>query len=227
VQFDLTADDIDDEALQVAGVSLPNGARIDRISAKAWRFVWQTNAQSAGDYRPVFIVRDEMEAEEQIEVAIHINDVNQPPEVVNAIPDVVRDEDAGQYVIADMDNVFRDPDGDNLSFRFAANDQNLQIALDNQTHVLSMNPIANYWVNAAVVTVTADDGRNQRQVAARVRIQNPAQIAFDNITRDVRGIRGADQNQPGRDATEDDEFNVRINSVNDRPSGWIPCREYR
>jgi len=220
VQFDLIAEDVDDEALNLTVEDLPNGAVVEPTGGQSWRLTWDTPAGSAGDYAIRFIVADGARETDEITVDITVLHVNHAPEVVNPIADVVREEDAGQYDIADLDEVFRDRDGDEMSFSFACDDENLQVALDQQTHVLSLDPIANYWVDDVMVTVTADDQQGGRRVLAAAVAQRQAPIARDNTRRDVRNVRNGAQALPQRDETTDDVFTITISAFNDEPF-WI------
>ncbi len=83
--------------------------------------------------------------------------VNDPPEVVQGIDNITVDEDPGQVVVADLDDVFEDPDGDELAFAFAGAPDEINMSLDNE-NVLSFTPDENYNLPDGVeITVTATD----------------------------------------------------------------------
>ena len=96
-------------------------------------FTWTPpfDASRFGGYWPEFRVSDEADEEDRIYVEIWVRNENQPPRVVQQIPDVVVDEDEDlddrPVVIIDLDDVFDDPDTD----RFPNHDLNLTFGFDN------------------------------------------------------------------------------------------------
>ena len=59
-----------------------------------------------------------------------INPINDPPVVVNPIGDVEIDEDSGILEIANLNDVFEDPDGDELTFVIVEGIEELNLAID-------------------------------------------------------------------------------------------------
>ncbi len=80
---------------------------------------------------------------------------NAPPSIENPIEDVEVDEDSGMMEIEDLDNVFNDPDVDELQFIIEGIDE-LNLALNNE-NILTIEPEANYN-GASQVNITATDG---------------------------------------------------------------------
>ncbi len=90
-----------------------------------------------------------------------INAIPDPPEIVQPIEDVVvrEDPDPRRVNIADLDEVFSDPDGDILSFEISENvPAELHLEM-NQWNLLFFAPEDNFNTpDGAEVTITADDG---------------------------------------------------------------------
>ena len=84
---------------------------------------------------------------------VTVNAVNNPPVVVNPIPDVNLDEGFGTHNV-DITNVFNDPNGDDLSY--SVNSSNTSVV----TTALSGNTLllTEIGVGVSVITLTADDG---------------------------------------------------------------------
>ncbi len=151
---------------------------------------------------------------------------NEPPEVVNPIDDVARDEDEGAFDIVDLDDVFMDPDDDNLEFSFEVqDDDNLGLAIDGN-NVLSMNPVEHYFnADGLEVTIIADDG--QGQAAFVMQLGNPQYRnvgrGIDFRSRSMRSIYNAPYD-PYRDDTAEDMFTVTVRPINDAPV-WVDYPE--
>ena len=139
---------------------------------------------------------------------------NEAPIVTNPIGDVNRNEDAGAFNIVDLDNVFADPDGDDLAFDVEG-DANLRLAIDGN-HILSMNPVANFFIDGTEVIVTADDGQNMAEFVMQI-----GRVA--DRSRSVRSIFNAPAD-PYRDDTVEDMFIIIINPMPDDPV-WIEYPE--
>ena len=79
----------------------------------------------------------------------------QPP-VVNEIDDIVVDEDAGLVVIADLDDVFIDPNGDQLAFAFEGAPDELFMEID-EDNILFFEAIADYNLrDGAEIIISAE-----------------------------------------------------------------------
>jgi len=80
---------------------------------------------------------------------------NEAPEIANPIEDVVIDEDSGLYEIADLDTVFFDANGDELSYEVRGSEQlGLNI---NEEAKLSLEPTHNFFGDDIEVSVFAFD----------------------------------------------------------------------
>ena len=83
---------------------------------------------------------------------------NTPPEVDQIIDPVTVDEDCGSYDIADLDEIFSDPNEDELTFTFSGAPDELNMTINNETHILSITPDDNYNLeDGADITLTATD----------------------------------------------------------------------
>ena len=208
--FTLEADDPDqNDVLTFSAENLPEGAVLDGAD-----FSWTPTFEQADDYEVTFTVTDNGEPEEDDSetITISVINVNRAPVVRNPVADVELDEDADRTVIADLNVVFFDPDGDDLVYDVQANDE-LNADLNNED-ILSLMPDANYH-GASQVVITADDGYNDGRVAIAVGFSDNA----PESGRTVRGARQIDQasHSPVRDAMAANEFTVTIISINDIP----------
>ena len=168
-----------------------------------------------------------------------INPVNDPPVVVNPISDIEIDEDSGVLEVANLNDVFEDPEGDELTFAIIEGIEELNLTIDEETGVLTLESALNYN-GESEVTITADDGQDEIRFSTSVRLtdglwQNGEanissvqrlggecrlQSADPSISRAIRRVGVADtERMPRRDLVVDDRFMVNIIPVND-PPGW-------
>jgi len=125
---------------------------------------------------------------------------NRPPEIAREIPDQQLREDFEPFVVADLDIVFDDPEGDELYFWAGSDDENLQTEIDEDNR-LRLSVTEN-WVGQAHVTVIADD--------------DPIEDERDaGPVRTLRSISGG--SKPVRDEPVEFTFSVEIENVNDAP----------
>ncbi len=179
-------------------------------------FIWATDFESAGEHVVTFSSSDGDLTTEN-DVTITVIDVNRPPEVPEGIDDFEIAEDAARTAIADLDDVFFDPDGDELEFSIENIDDLGYLGLDiDGGNLLTVHPDENYFGDSDVVLV-ADDGR-EGQMFAPIRVRNNA-VAFSStpISRSVRGVNNTPAAGPNRDDTATDEFTLTVTSVNDAP----------
>lgn len=80
---------------------------------------------------------------------------NQPPFVLNPIPDVEIPEDNGLYEVALLDTVFSDPDaGDQLTFAAASNNADVEVSIESD--ILSVESALHYNGNAQIIIEASD-----------------------------------------------------------------------
>ena len=117
---------------------------------------------------------------------------NHPPEVVEGIDDLEVNEDSGQHEIADLDDVFSDPDDDELIFEIVEGIDELNLLINDDTHILTLEPAENYFGESNVI-IEADDEQDEERVSMSIHYY------------------------PRRDLTAEIEFAVTILPVNDPP----------
>jgi len=141
-----------------------------------------------------------------------------PPEIAQPIDDIELAEDFERYRIADLDEVFSDPNGDDLIFSAESGDENLVQEIDEENCLwLSTSP---NWFGEVEVTVVADDQTGI--VGAKFNFAPTArQLRYNLPRRNIRHILGSD-NQPARDLTADLTFLVTVIPVNDAPELLVP-----
>lgn len=193
--------DSDDLTITYSSEDLPDSVVFTDYHNGRGRFSWRPTFRDAGEYTARFTLADD-EFAVAGEVHISIADVNQPPEIIRNIPDIrVQEDTPGRRVIADLDEVFRDADGDNLSYNVEAVEElRLEIA-DN---------ILTYWLvedynGESVVIVSADDRRETL---------NNAAVSFN----EGRAMRQVGRRAvPQRDAVTPLRFTFTVLPVNDVP----------
>jgi len=100
-----------------------------------------------------------------------------PPIQLREIEDVTVDEDPGRVDIVDLDNIFADPDGRQIEFRFAGapEDLNMGISRDN---ILFFNPTLNFNIErGAEITVVGMNARGEANETQFVLTINPVNDA--------------------------------------------------
>ncbi|NQU04943.1 MAG: choice-of-anchor D domain-containing protein, partial [Calditrichaeota bacterium] len=245
IQFTIAGEDFDNDELTIEMENAPDVELTlePDISDIIAYFEWQTDHEDAGDYAINFIISDGTN-EIETDVNITINNVNQPPEVVNPIDSLVIDEDSGEHRVADLNEVFEDPDEDEMTFDVSGIDE-LNLSLDGQD-ILTLEPDPDYY-GVSEVTVTADDGQEERdsgpvrglRITSRVSIPVGESIGVANLaSRQLRtsklvhsGSESADnlsrhfgipvrRSDSRRDAQAECTFTVTVINVNDPPR-WV------
>jgi len=161
VEFTIEGMDRDDNDVVITGASenLPDGWELEDHNDGTATFTWTPSNEETGEYTIELTISDD-EFDIVATVDIVIDEGNRPP-VAEEIEDVEIEEDAGETVLFDLDDIFSDPDGDDLTFDFAADDQ-LGMSLDDE-NVLRIDTADD--INGEFeVTLTADDGRGEGRV---------------------------------------------------------------
>jgi hypothetical protein len=145
LSFNLSGFDPDGDGLSYGADGLPEGASLDGDA-----FAWTPGYGQAGLYDVTFRVTDDGSPalSDSEAVTITVTNVNRPPEIRSPINDFTLAEDAPQTAIADLDTVFTSPHGEALQFGFSNPPEQLQLEIDPETHVLSVQPLPDYWVGA-------------------------------------------------------------------------------
>ncbi|MDP8229114.1 MAG: Ig-like domain-containing protein, partial [Candidatus Electryoneaceae bacterium] len=109
-----------------------------------------------GSHTIEFYVYDVASASDTVEFHLQIDAANQPLELISELDDTVLDEDADPVEIADLDDIFNDPDDVSLTFLVEYDGDGVTLDIDGETNVatLSLDPDFNGDVT---VTVTADN----------------------------------------------------------------------
>ena len=201
---------------------IPDAAEFSFDGEDTGTLTWQTTYEDAGEYTATFILSDQVDEEfdDTLNVRITVIDVNRTPEVVEEIDDVTinEDPDPRRVNIADLDDVFSDPDGDELYFDFSGDSAAMNMNIDGD-NVLYFSPDENYNLpDGAQITVTADDRREDMMA---VEAQSDGNVGPMRQLRSMSANRLLDFNRSGgiprRDDTVDETFTLTINSVNDDP----------
>ncbi|MDP8238837.1 MAG: Ig-like domain-containing protein [Candidatus Hatepunaea meridiana] len=141
---------------------LPDEAELEDNDDGTAEFSWQTDFDDAGEFHPVFTVSDDEEMTELLITIVVIN-INRPPIVVDPIDDIEIEEDSGALEVADLDDVFEDTDGDELSFTTIEGIDELNLSIEDDTNVLTLEPSQDYFGDSEVI-IEADDGQDQARM---------------------------------------------------------------
>ncbi|MDP8238278.1 MAG: right-handed parallel beta-helix repeat-containing protein, partial [Candidatus Hatepunaea meridiana] len=127
---------------------------------------------SPGDYEVELIIVSNDPNEEELIVPLSGTGAGGPPEIREPIDDQQLNEDFDPYIVANLEDVFFDPDDDELTFEVESSDEHLVVEIVDDTQ-LQLSSDAN-WYGEATVTVTAsdDDGGRDRGPIRRLRRLN-------------------------------------------------------
>ena len=146
IELNYHAVDVEDEPAELnwAIADQPEGSDFTDNDDGSMTFTWQTDAFDFGDYAPVLTVTDTDGGTDEVTLRISVNDVPQPPYVVegNELPDLVIDEDSEPFQV-DFSEVFVDPEGEVMVFTTVEDIQELNMQIDQDNMILNIAPIAN------------------------------------------------------------------------------------
>ncbi|NQT35561.1 T9SS type A sorting domain-containing protein, partial [bacterium] len=183
-------------------------------------FIWMPSYDQAGVYDGVILrVWDDGDPRlsDADTISITVYDVNQPPILIGQIGNVTIDEDPEprRVEIADLDTIFSDPDGDELTFDFSGADEKLGMEID-EDNILFISPEDNFNIpEGAEISVIADDEGDLGMSAGIGVSRDESSI----LRRDLHRVRNR---TPGRDETVETSFILTIDPVNDPPEWVIP-----
>ncbi|MDP8238835.1 MAG: Ig-like domain-containing protein [Candidatus Hatepunaea meridiana] len=215
--LDLEAMDPEEDEITIELVNrgeMPDAAEFTDNGDGTGTLNWETTYDDEGEYNIVFTASD-AELTAELEVAIIVLHVNQQPVVANAIDDIEIDEDDELLEVADLNEVFEDPDGDELTFTIIEGIDELNLQIDEETHILTLVPAENYNGDSEVV-IEADDGQDAEQIV----ISTSFISRDDQNQRVLRQVGNFINPSPKRDLTVEDGFAVTVNPVNDAPE-WV------
>ena len=110
----------------------------------SFNFVWTPPFDGVDRvYEALITVDDGNDEFDDLLIHITVADVNRSPIVEAPIADVVMQEDDGPLVVADLDDVFSDPDGDEIRFEVVGAPADVTIDIDNE-NVLTITLDANF-----------------------------------------------------------------------------------
>jgi len=171
MEVNFTADDPDNDAADLTWTiteqdDLPGG------DGELWEFtdsgdgsavfIWEIGYDIARDqpYRPLFRVTDPEGNHDNIELIISV--WNRPLPPPDPIPDQELIEDCERTVLVDLDTLFDERDDRIFDFNIEVNPHQLRLAIDNETHELSVHPLPDFWVGrpGIEVVVRAREGND-------------------------------------------------------------------
>jgi len=179
-------------------------------------FRWTPSYLQAGNHIVTFIVSDGSLTDSE-PITITVNNINRLPEVRNRIENQVFSEDCGEQSIADLNEVFFDPDGDELDYSVTG-EAWLNLNID-ENAILTINPEADYFGETEII-LTASDGDRAMQFGRRDALRSvnyEQQRALSTLLADnyLRMFNNPAE-FPARDAVNL-TFIITIEPVNDAP----------
>ncbi len=161
-EFRVVASDVDEQELTITMDldDFPEGPVFTDNGDGTAEFRWQTGFEDAGGFQGDVTVSDGGN-EISSRVGVIIRNFNRPPVIANRIPDIVVDEDIGEFEIALLDTIFNDPDGDNMTYRVQSDVRELNVTIVNR-RTLKMRPELNFnFPEGTDVQYTATDVNNE------------------------------------------------------------------
>ena len=159
IAFEVRGSDADGDSLAITAQSdnLPAGWEFTDNGDGSGTFSWTPTYDDAGVYNAVFTVSDG-EWQTPALVIIVVQNTNRSPEVTEPIGDLAIDEDYPRTIVAVLDTVFADPDGEELAFQIASSPAELQLELSDLGE-LSAQPIGDFCIGdpGLLVVLTAAD----------------------------------------------------------------------
>ncbi len=158
--FEVTASDPDNNLANVAiaGHNLPSAPTFTVTADPLTRlFSWTPGYDHAGAYGVSFVARDSQGLAASLDVPIVVNNVNRPPSIAPIAPQTVAEETPLTFTVQASD-----PDGDTLTFSYAAASLPSQAALtpsaDPNAYVLAWTPSDGHAGTYVVPFAVTDTG---------------------------------------------------------------------
>ncbi len=167
IDFNFSAIDHEEDNLEFSFESenLPEGWEIeyneDELSGT---FIWDTGFNDEGEYILSAIVSDG-ENEVNREIQIIVTNVNRQPIIREEIEDIAVDEDAGEQEVVDLDDIFMDPDGDELVLDFLG-EEVLNLNLNDETNILTISPDHNFYTEELLEVLVSASDEEEEAVAS-------------------------------------------------------------
>ncbi|NQU06452.1 MAG: choice-of-anchor D domain-containing protein, partial [Calditrichaeota bacterium] len=168
--------------------------------------------------------------------------INYPPIIVQQISDWEFDEDFEPQVVAVLDDIFSDPNGQDLTYEIISSSEHVSAVEAFGTQLVIGSNTAN-WFGTTTITIIADDGwggerapgqrdsgpvRQLRQVNKSTDSYLSASLLTNTTTglnelvvgREERTLRGFNEDYASRDDETEMTFDVTVVPVNDPPE-WV------
>ncbi|MCF7811071.1 tandem-95 repeat protein, partial [bacterium] len=143
---------------------------------------FQPTRAMVGLYEIELFVQDEAGARDETTFILEIEAVNHAIERLADIADVEIEEDDDAVIVADLDDIFSDPDDDQLAYSIDISPGNagLLIEIEAVSNIISLQPEQDYF-GEAFVTITADDRHGSMEDVDFTVIVNPINDEPDQI----------------------------------------------
>jgi hypothetical protein len=206
---DIFSDPDDDQLAYSFEISPRNAGLIITIEAVSNIVTLQPEQDYNGEAFVTITADDRHGSVEDVDFSVTINSMPDDPKPIRQLAlNIQLQEDFGRYIIADLDTVFVDPDGDELWFRTVDGEH---LGLDiTENNVLSLTPDKDWDVDESFRLIISDEepvlGGPVRDLRSRgsANYSNYASVSFNS-------------SNPRRDAPIELVFNVEITPENDAP----------
>lgn len=195
-------------------------------------FSWQTDNADAGEYILQFAAFNDDDMRDETSMHITINNINLAPDLVEEVRaesfdtndwenEVHIDEDSDWFDVVDLDELFVDPDEDELLFFYNARLENIEQNITDE-NVYRIRPSVENWSGVIQgAYLVADDqlgGMMQRQLRS-----TDQEINRDRPTRTLRSVFA--EETPQRDLRTQYDFTIVVEPLNDPPEIQQPSDE--
>jgi len=174
------------------------------------------------DYQARLFIRSNDAESPEVEIALTGTGIrlNHAPRVSNPIDRYEAPEDCGVRVVANLDEVFEDPDGDALTY-YVEGVAELNLSIDEDNN-LTINPVEEYFGETNVILVAEDDVRRQAGFAGSSNREfsfSPLRANQTGDSQNARHLRSISaEATPSRDLAAGHIFTLAVLSVNDLPN---------
>ncbi len=127
---------------------------------------FEPESQEQFENRLIIISNDPDENEQVIGVDLQGRGIGSPPEIIGEIEDLEILEDSDWTFVADLSEVFRDPDGDSLRFSYRVGDDfavSFEVRIELE---LFLKPAENRWIQGTEIEVVCRSGPENQSASS-------------------------------------------------------------
>lgn len=156
--------DVDNADLNLAVTGLPAWLTFDGFT----RTLFGNPTNEDVGIVTITITADDGEWSVADEFVVTVVNVNDAPELVKSIPNLSILEDSPAFEVVDLDSMFRDIDGDDLSYQLINNHSSVNVSID-QNNVIALNTILDKNGNGTI-DLSVTDGQETLSYTVTVEV---------------------------------------------------------